>query len=54
MPKPVVVQRPNLFPFENTKVVPWKYDTTIVNQRSEKVGQKEGLKITSTDIVRGS
>ena len=41
MPKIVVVQRLSPFPFENTKVVPWKYDTTVVKQRSEKVGQKE-------------
>lgn len=45
MPNPVVVQRPSSFPFENTNVVPWKYDTPMVNQRFEKVGQKEGLKI---------
>ncbi|XP_050918871.1 uncharacterized protein LOC127136337 [Lathyrus oleraceus] len=54
IPKPVVVQRPSPFPFENTKPIHWKYDTTVVNQGSEKVGQKEGLKITSTDIVGGS
>ena len=54
MPNPVVVQRPSSFPFGNTKAVPWKYDTIVVNQRSEKVGQKEGLKIASTDIAVGS
>ncbi|XP_050890231.1 uncharacterized protein LOC127095604 [Lathyrus oleraceus] len=54
MPNPVVVQRPSSFPFESIKAVPWKYDTTVVNQRSEKVGQKEGLKIASTDIAVGS
>ncbi|XP_050893132.1 uncharacterized protein LOC127098556 [Lathyrus oleraceus] len=50
MPNPVVVQRPSSFPFENTKAVPWKYDTTVVNQRSDKVGHKEGLNNASTDI----
>ncbi|XP_050909747.1 uncharacterized protein LOC127123585 [Lathyrus oleraceus] len=54
IPKPVVFQRPSPFPFENTKAVPGKYDTTVVKQRSEKVGQKEGLKIASTDIAGGS
>ncbi|XP_050895730.1 uncharacterized protein LOC127102403 [Lathyrus oleraceus] len=54
MPNPVVVQRPSAFPFGNTKAVPWKYDTIVVNQRSEKVGQKECLNIVSTDITMGS
>ncbi|XP_050888863.1 uncharacterized protein LOC127094035 [Lathyrus oleraceus] len=54
MPNPVVVQRPSSFPFKNTKAVPWKYDTSVVNQRSDKVGHKKGLNIASTDIAVGS
>ncbi|XP_050898173.1 uncharacterized protein LOC127105048 [Lathyrus oleraceus] len=36
MPNPVLVQRPSSFPFGNTKVVPYKYDIVVANQRSEK------------------
>ncbi|XP_050897476.1 uncharacterized protein LOC127104330 [Lathyrus oleraceus] len=54
IPNPVVVQRPISFPFENTKAVPWKYDMVVVNQRSEKLGHKEGLNIASTNIAVGS
>lgn len=41
---------PTHFPFENTKVVPWKYDTIALGKEFDE-GDEEILEIVDVDVT---
>lgn len=50
-PSPVVICMPSPFPYESTKVVPWKYDITVIDKEFEEVRQEESLKVDGDDVT---
>lgn len=47
----VVVYMPTHFPYESTKVVPWKYDITVVDKEREEVECEKSLEIIDIDVT---
>ncbi|XP_050883704.1 uncharacterized protein LOC127086918 [Lathyrus oleraceus] len=50
-PSPVEICMPTPFPYESTKVVPWKYETTIVDKVVEASTNVEVTEVVNEDVT---
>lgn len=48
---PVVICMPTPFPYEGTKVLPWKHEITVVDKVFEKCEGKKGLEVMDIDVT---